>query len=254
MSSAARTRWTRSLLRIAISTAILVVFLAHVAERPRFELIDRIDHYLYDVRVRLTMPGTVDDRIVIIDIDETSQLELGQWPWPRTTLAAMVDRLFDGYGVAVRGMDVLFAEAEESSASRLIRELTADDSGASQALRAELESLHDAADGNRAFAESLIARDVVTGFVFKDSLARGEPQSTGMLPPPVIRAASIAATDVPFVDAAGYTGTLPALQENAAAGGFFDAPLIDADGVFRRAPLVQRYGGDLYPSLGLAVA
>jgi len=44
------------------------------------------------------------------------------------------------------------------------------------------------------------------------------------------------------------------LQENAIDGGFFDSPLVDSDGVFRRAPLVQAYRGDLYPSLALAVA
>jgi len=31
---------------------------------PRFEVIDRVENYLYDVRIRLTMPGTVDERIV----------------------------------------------------------------------------------------------------------------------------------------------------------------------------------------------
>ncbi len=63
----------------------------HVQGSPRFEIIDRIENYLYDVRVRLTMPGTIDERVVIVDIDEASQAELGQWPWPRDTLADIVD-------------------------------------------------------------------------------------------------------------------------------------------------------------------
>jgi len=226
----------------------------HIAASPRFEVIDRVENYLYDVRIRLTMPGTVDDRIVIVDIDEASQAELGQWPWPRNTLADIIDRLFDDYGIRVLGLDVLFAEAEETSAERLIDDLATSDIASDPAVRDELTRLRGTLDTNSRFAESFIARDVVTGFVFKDYLGDNEPQATGVLPPALIRAAALQGVSVPFVDAAGFVGTLRELQENAIGGGFFDSPIIDADGVFRRAPLVQRYEGDLYPSLALAVA
>ena len=239
---------------MAISGVALIFFALHIAASPRFEVIDRIENYLYDVRIRLTMPGTVDERIVIVDIDEASQAELGQWPWPRNTLAAIVDRLFDDYGVTVFGLDALFAEAEETSAERVIAELALSDIANDPAVRSELERLRQTLDSNIRFAESLIARDVLTGFVFKDSLGENEPESTGMLPGPIIRSQQLADVSVPFVEAAGFAGNLRALQENAVGGGFFDSPLIDADGVFRRAPLVQMYRGDLYPSLALAVA
>lgn len=223
MSPAAQTRTLRLLIRLAISGAAFLLFAIHVASAPRFEILDRIENYLYDARIRMTMPGTVDERVVIIDIDERSQLRLGQWPWPRATLAELVDSLFDDYHVRVLGLDVLFAEEGRD-------------------------------DGNEAFAESLIARDVVTGFVFKDSVGDNEPRTTGVLPAPIIRGADIEDLAVPFLRADGYTGSLAALQENAIDGGFFDAPLTDSDGVFRRAPLVQQFDGDLYPSLALAVA
>lgn len=241
-------------MRIGISALSLALFAMHVHGTPRFEIIDRIENYLYDVRVRLTMPGTIDDRIVIVDIDEASQAELGQWPWPRDTLADIVDNLFDGYGIKTLGFDVLFAEAEETSAERVIAELEASEFALQPGLSDKLKLMRESLDSNIRFAESLIARDVVTGFVFKDSLSANEPEATGVLPAPVIRAAGIADLDVPFVEAMGFAGNLPALQENAADGGFFDSPLIDSDGVFRRTPLLQRYKGDLYPTLALAVA
>lgn len=215
------TRSFRLLVRIGISTAVFILFALHITGRPGFEIIERVENYLYDARVRATMPGGVDERIVIIDIDEASQVQLGQWPWERQTLAGIVDILFDEYQVRTLGFDVLFAEAGRSG-------------------------------GNDEFAEAFIARDVITGFVFKDSLAENEPEFTGTLPAPVIPARDIEGFAVPFVRAAGYTGTLAALQENAAGGGFFDSPLIDSDGVFRRSPLVQKYRGDLYPTLALA--
>jgi adenylate cyclase len=254
MSSLPRTRLVRLLVRLAISTLALAVFALHIAGKPRFEVIDRVENYLYDVRIRLTMPGGVDERIVIVDIDEASQAELGQWPWPRNTLAAIVDRLFDDYGVRVLGLDVLFAEAEETSAERLIAELASSDIGADPSVKQELERLRAMFDSNYRFAESFIARDVVTGYVFKDSLGDNEPEATGVLPPPLIGASDIENLEVPFVTAAGFAGNLVELQENAIAGGFFDSPIIDADGVFRRSPLVQQYRGNLYPSLALAVA
>ncbi|HNP34291.1 MAG TPA: adenylate/guanylate cyclase domain-containing protein [Woeseiaceae bacterium] len=254
MTPAARNRLLRLGTRIAISAIPLVLLVLHIAGNPRFEIIDRVENYLYDVRVRLTMPGTVDDQIVIVDIDEASQLALGQWPWPRDTLARIVDKLFDTYEISVLGLDVLFAEAEETSSERLLQALAASPLADNEDIRRELLQLGDKIDSNTLFSESFIARDVVTGFVFKNAVAPDEPAATGALPAPIIKAAAISDVAVAFVEAPGYTGNLPALQENAVAGGFFDAPLIDSDGVFRRAPLVQRYHGDLYPSLALAVA
>ena len=254
MSSAQGKRSVRLLVRALISGLCLALFALHIAGTPRFEIIDRIENYLYDVRVRLTMPGTVDSRIVIIDIDETSQSRLGQWPWPRNTLAAIVDRLFDHYDVRVLGLDVLFAEAEERSAERLLDTLSASPIADDPQVALELARHKEALDSNIRFAEALIARDVVTGFVFKDSVAPGEPPTTGVLPAPVIQAEAIAGLDVPFIEAHGFAGNLADLQANAIDGGFFDSPIIDSDGVFRRAPLVQQYAGDLYASLALAVA
>ena len=119
MSKAARIRMLRLLIRVAISGMSMLIFVAHINSSPRFEFIDRIENYMYDVRIRLTMPGTLDERIVIIDIDEASQAALGQWPWPRDTLATIIDNLFDVYGIQVLGFDALFAEAEESPVERV---------------------------------------------------------------------------------------------------------------------------------------
>jgi len=254
MSPAARTRLIRLFVRVAISGLSLALFALHIAGKPRLELIDRVENYLYDVRIRMTMPGGVDDRIVIIDIDEASQAELGQWPWPRNTLATLVDRLFDDYGIRVLGLDALFAEAEETSAERVVDQLSASAIAEDPAVAAELARLRESLDSNYRFAESFIARDVVTGFVFKDSIRANEPETTGVLPAAIIRGDAIAGVTVPFIEARGFAGNLPDLQENAIGGGFFDSPLIDSDGVFRRAPLVQRFRDDLYPSLALAVA
>ena len=55
----------------------------------------RLDNLIYDARLRATMPRTIDDRIVIVDVDEKSLAQIGRWPWSRDVLADLVDKLFD---------------------------------------------------------------------------------------------------------------------------------------------------------------
>ncbi len=254
MVTRAKHRWVRGLIRLAISGLFLVIFGLHVQGTLRLELIDRIESYLYDARVQLTMPGTVDERIVIVEIDEASLAVLGQWPWSRDTLAGIVDALFDEYLIDILGFDVYYVEEEETSGKRVLNDLAATALGNLPEFQVEYRRLQMTLDKDTQFAESFIARDVVPGFIFKNFLVADEPEATGDLPPPLFRRDAIAGWTVPFVEARGYLGNLSQLQQNAETGGFVDTPLIDADGVYRRMPLVQRYRGDLYPTLSLAIA
>jgi adenylate cyclase len=241
----------RQLVRTAISVLPLLLFIPHALGIWPVELLTRVENYFYDLRVRLTLQEGVDPRVVIIDIDELSQAEQGRWPWPRDRLASLVDRLFDDYGARVVGFDVMFPEPESPLALRLIDELL-DDSDLPQRQRTALSERRAAYETDRLFAESLIARDVVLGYVFKHRLTPGEPAALNVLPAPMdLDGGSVA--DVDWVRPAGYTGNLAMLQESA-AGGFFDTPLVDSDGTVRRMPVLQMYEGRLYESLALVVA
>jgi adenylate cyclase len=59
-----------------------------------------------------------DAPVHIVDIDEAALDAYGQWPWPRSYLAALTDRLFD-HGAAAVGYDVLFAEPDRTSPERI---------------------------------------------------------------------------------------------------------------------------------------
>jgi adenylate cyclase len=50
----------------------------------------------------------------IIDVDDASLAALGQWPWPRTLLADMVNTLRDA-GAAVIAFDMLFPEPDRTN-------------------------------------------------------------------------------------------------------------------------------------------
>src|ERR1700735_3187120 len=49
--------------------------------------------------------------VTIVDIDETSLAKLGQWPWPRTRIADLVNNL-TRLGAVVIAFDVIFSEPD----------------------------------------------------------------------------------------------------------------------------------------------
>ena len=233
--------------RILLSAVPLLFFVLHATGLSTLEFIQRIEDYLYDERVVFMMPRVVDPRVVIVDIDEKSLAAEGQWPWPRAKIATLMDRLFDDYGIRAAGFDVLFAEPERAEVLTLIDELAAD-----RSLRARLAALRPRYEGDRIFAESLIARDVSLGYVFRQDPAGGAG-TTGLLPPPIVFEDPRIGRHG-WLRPAGYAANIAGLQSAAPRGGFFDTPLTDEDGVVRRAPLLQLFDGRLYESLALSVA
>jgi hypothetical protein len=107
--------------RIAITLVPLVFALLHASRGLPIGVLQRLDDIIYDARLRATMPRTLDERIVIVDIDEKSLAEVGRWPWGRNRLAELVDELFDRQKVAIVGFDVVFAEPDDSSGLKRLR-------------------------------------------------------------------------------------------------------------------------------------
>ena len=101
--------------RIALSLMVLASILLSVVGVLELGFLQRLENYSYDLRLLWTMPGGIDKRVVIVDLDEKSLQEQGQWPWPRNKLAQLVDQLFDHYKIDVLGSDVVFAEHDDSS-------------------------------------------------------------------------------------------------------------------------------------------
>jgi adenylate cyclase len=236
--------------RIAISFAVLLVFLLHTIGVIHLGFIDRMENLAYDLRLNLMMPNTVDSRIVIVDIDERSLLEQGRWPWSRDKLALMVDRLFDQYKIKVLGFDVVFAEKDESSGLKVLERIGREHFKSSAEFNKALDKLRPTLDFDQMFANSLKGRPVVLGFYFRHGDSTSG--SVGQLPPPAFEAGTFDRLNIPFVRADAYGANLPILQKNAMAGGHFD-PVVDADGISRRIPMVEEYQGALYESLSLAV-
>ncbi len=101
---------TQRMVRLALSALILLVLLLDAAGRVEYPFINQLENWTYDARLNFTRLDTVDDRIVIVDIDENSLAEVGRWPWSRDKLAVLVDNLFNHYEVDTVGFDIVFAE------------------------------------------------------------------------------------------------------------------------------------------------
>lgn len=245
---AIRARYARRGYPVLVGLALTALFAAHAAGWLEVTLIHRLENMAYDFRLRMSLPGGVDRRVVIVDVDEKSLANEGRWPWSRARVADLVDALFDDYRVQVAGFDMVFAEPEEQVALDVVT------AAASAAGRDDVIDFVRAArrPPDARLAESLSTRAVVLGFYFSPPGVATAP--VGSLPPPLLPAEIAEMLAVPAPVAGGYGANLKVLQAAAGVGGFFDNPLIDGDGVFRRIPLAQSYRGDLYASLAVAVA
>lgn len=239
-------------LRIAIGLVILAPFAVHAVRILEWDVMARLENFAYDARLLLTMPRTVDDRIVIVDIDEKSLSREGRWPWNRKKMARLMDQLFEKYDAHVVGFDVVFAEPEESSALEVIRLLEESGLGGTPEFKQHAAPIEQAFSHDRMFADSLEGRNVVLGVFFTDAGRSGEVPEAGVLPAPALTLEDFAGRDIPFIESEGYAANLAEFQASArAAGHLMNQP--DSDGVVRRVPMLHRRGDGLYPALSLAV-
>ena len=239
-------------LLIGLGLALTLLFVGGAAHLYSIPLSRELDAISYDYRLRLTMPRKVDDRIVILDIDEKSLKEEGRWPWSRDRMALLMDQLFDRYKVAVAGFDVVFAERDESSGLKVLQKLDRDQLRNVPQFHSELKKLTPELEYDQIFASKLKNRNVVLGYYLTNSATGSKSGVSGALPPPVFPPGTFKGRQIGFTQWDGYGGNLPELQKDAASAGHFN-PMIDFDGVVRRIPMIAEYKGAYYESLALAM-
>lgn len=183
------------------------------------DALHRLDDTAYDLRLRATMPGTLEPRVVIVDIDVRSLAAIGPWPWPRAQLARLVDTLFEQQNIAMLGFDIVFPQPDPH------------------------------AGGDAALADALRDRPVVLGYFFSN-----EPTASnkGVLPAPVMAAEVLQGRPVRITRWDTFESNVPELALAAPRAGAFNA-LPDSDGVVRSVPLLAEHRGQAYESLALAV-
>ena len=242
----------RHLIRVSISLALFLLFVFYINGALPLRLVDQLERFAYDARVRLTMPGTVDKRIVIVDIDDKTLKEQGQWPLPRDKFAQMMDQLFDRYHVKLVAFDISFPEADRSQDLALLDRLGSGPLSGDPLYQKQVEAVRPQLERDKLFAASLQHRPAVLGYVFYGANVPGGDRQVGQLSPPAIVDARARYPLVVFPQAAGYTTNLPLLAQAAAAQGYFSNS-VDEDGSIRWADQLVQYQGNVYVSLDLAV-
>ena len=214
---------------------VALVALLHVLGLP---MLDRLGLLLFDSYERAAPRAYEDAPVRVVDIDDESIRRLGQWPWPRSDIARLTDRLGQA-GASVIAFDVVFSEPDRTSPGRIADQLAL--GGAEAATVAALRRLP---DHDTQLAQSFAATPVVLGYFLVNDHAG----------PQVASKAGFAIGGSPPGDAVpAFRRSIESLPElNASAAGSGSVSLAaDSDGILRSVPLIARQGDQLLPSLSL---
>lgn len=177
-------------------------------------------------------------QVVIIDIDEQSLKEIGQFPWKRNDVAKMVDNL-DKAGAIAIGLDIMFPEPDKSSPHRVLYELQVRD----------LIPKDKHINYDKLLASSVANTPTVLGYVFDfKNLEIYKDKKGPKIPASLIKRNKGEREHLP--QASGVITNIPIIQNASLTSGFFNV-WPDSDGVIRSVPLAIEYQGNVYPSLAL---
>jgi adenylate cyclase len=196
-------------------------------------LLAPVEGVVVDTFMRLRGPRPADRRVAACLIDEGSIDRYGRWPWPRTRLAELVDRLFAA-GAGVIAFDVVLSEPSRA--------------GEGFDLRAEDEALARAIGRAGNVVLSYFWRDHPVERPPEDDDIRSRADPAKLLPTAFDVVAGDPAT-FPLPAHEGVEPNLDLFAEAAASQGFTTNER--ESGVSRRQGLAARYDGEIYPALPL---
>lgn len=219
--------------QIGVILGLVIVAVLSVLRASNPPLLSIVRDLTFDQYQRLAPRAFEKLPVVVVDIDEASLREFGQWPWPRDRIAAIVNRLSD-MGASAIAFDVLFAEADRLSPRNVVRDVK----GVDPLVLGQLP------DNDETFAQSILQKPVVLGVGLSNQGNYLPPVKAGFAftgesplgAPPAIKAA---------------TPLLPQLEANAAGIGHISLTPGASQAVVRAVPLFLSDGRQFYPSLAM---
>jgi adenylate cyclase len=215
-------------LRGAVSTHVLG-FVGTPFAAARQALFDSYQQVM--PRQRTTQPVT------LVEIDERSLKEMGQWPWPRNKLALLVDKIAASQPLAI-GLDMYMPEVDQTSPGLVADNLPAGHADLAAALK-QLESHDDR------LVKSLKAAPTVLGAAAFNQ--QTQTSGTGLLSVPINTRGPDALPHLTHFQ--WILASLPELQ--AAARGQAVLSVDAGQTVVRRSPLVMAVNDQIVPSLAV---
>src|SRR5688572_12790747 len=75
------------------SAGVLAIALVIAGAYSPLSPLDRLNYLVFDTYQKLRPRPATESAVAVVDIDDESIRQLGQWPWSRTVLAKIIDRL-----------------------------------------------------------------------------------------------------------------------------------------------------------------
>ena len=243
-----------------LGLGIMVLFL--VLWFVRLQFVDTLEYKYYDLMMKLRADPESDSDIVMVDIDDDSIEKLGRWPWPRSIIAAGIDKINRG-NPRIIGLNLLLTEAEISDGLKEIRALEAvykEDllPEAGKKGREFLQAMENAQvrlDNDRKLTDALKrGGNVVLPVFFKEAAVVGEktgPKDEALVACSLQNVQNEGGGQAPRGDE--IVLPVPAFFKAAKGIGHFNLHY-DPDGTARRERLIYEYDGLFFPSYTLRLA
>lgn len=178
--------------------------------------------------------------VLVVEIDGESRQRVGPWPWPRTKLAELINKLA---AAKVRAVAVLLdlSQPDPNSPQRLLQRLPQTD-----ALKNLAATLPKTSDPDKELARALALRPAVIGLTVTGA-------ATNRLPARKSSLTALAGIGNTVPRLAGARAAIQLLEAAAAGNGLRQPPLAPGDAT-RQLPLAFRIGNDIYPTVEAELA
>ena len=210
------------------------VFISFLPILNPLQIFSSLQNYSFDTFQRI-LPREIypEDPVVIIDIDDRSLAEIGQWPWSRNQLANLTNQ---AYAAAALGFDIVFAEPDRTNPKNLI---------ASYSLNEELtKELIALPSNDELFAEAIENHGTV---ILGQALNNKEINK-----PSKAKFGLVTQGDDPKQFVTNYLGAQSNIKLlDASAQGVGSMSIGNNDAIVRQLPTFESIGEQLVPSLAL---
>jgi PAS domain S-box-containing protein len=207
-----------------------------------------LNYKVTDAILASVVPKTKSGAVVVVDIDEKSLANYGQWPWPRYRLAYLLQNIMR-LGAKSIGLDMILAEPDRTSL-KTVQDTMRSEFG----YHVDIKDIPDELlDNDSTLADILSKGPFVLGFEFLFQEPIGNSSSCRLHPVNIIRVqkpSSNLGADR-FFRAKSVVCNLGQFSESVAFSGFLNGTP-DSDGILRRIPLLIEYDNHFYPNLALA--
>ncbi|WP_321470891.1 adenylate/guanylate cyclase domain-containing protein [Halarcobacter sp.] len=217
---------------LGILVALTLCFLYINFDKLPNSFDNKLRDYFFTIRGEVSN----NDNVVIVDIDEESLKEVGQWPWSRPKVAELLERITLA-NAAIIGFDVVFAEPDKSSPHSVFKKYD---------LNIENPPNYDLILG-----QTISQTPTILGYVFKFNSKNKKNKNAPSIPAIFIEKNKKLGEDY-LLKAKDVILNVPEIQENSYSSGFFNN-IPDESGVVRSVPLVISYNDVIYPSLSLEI-